>query len=294
MLRKQGHAEVTPRRLERWCAAGLGPLEGLEFSCQLAHFAAVAAISRSGRDAEVTARRLAARGFPSERLRASVLSELGIDPIGKSSSVPTIDLSSSPSGDSGFAFVEHIAHSMMVDTVGPPPLMARVFRALHRNAIRHAEELGEPADVIFHSFLVNGLAHIMGGDYYNGKAMAAVLNLDVEVMSFDVLDVMNTGLRICPRELEDTYRNAPLEQIVAMAQRIRAWAPGVLEHLGVTGAEAAEIEDLSAVFAPAAIHFVHLLQAVFDDFPQELPTLGAASRAPAQISSHATSSCGQE
>lgn len=69
--------------------------------------------------------------------------------------LPVIDLSDGPSGDTGFATLEQIAHDMVADTEWMPPLIAKVVKALYRNAAERAGQLGESADAIFHSFLVN-------------------------------------------------------------------------------------------------------------------------------------------
>ena len=47
-------------------------------------------------------------------------------------------------------------------------------------------------------------------------------------------------------------------------------ASHLLRHLNITGVRQAEIEDLSAMFAPGVFHFAALLRAAFEDFPAEL------------------------
>ena len=111
----------------------------------------------------------------------------------------------------------------------------------------------------------------MGEDYYNGRAMEAVLGLDHGVVSVEVLDALNTSLRISIPLLDNAYRTVPVEQIAFMSQRMTAWAPLLLDYLGVVGAKKAEIEDLATVFAPAAVNFANLLREVFDDFPDDFP-----------------------
>jgi hypothetical protein len=278
-LVKQGY-NVTPRRLERWCTDGLGPLEDEAFNTEMEHFAKVAVISVSGRDADTTARRLAPRGQACKRLRPALLRELGIDPESGPSSVPVIDLSSGPSGDPGFAAVEHLAEWMSADTSGLPPLMVKVVHALRRNAGRRAEEIGEPAECIFKSFIVNALCHLMGDDYYNGSAIEAVMNLDPGEMTPDALHVINTELRIDPRAFEESYRQVPLTEIVTAAKLISERAPAFFEHLGVTGVDQDEIDDLAATFAPPAVYLVGLLGTALADVPEEITVLPAPSSMP--------------
>jgi hypothetical protein len=183
---------------------------------------------------------------------------------------PTPDLSSGPSGDAGFAAVESLAYAMVADTRGLPRLMVRGIEALYRNAALRAELVGEPAEAIFHSFVVNGLVHLLGDDYYHGEALEAVLGLDRGALSPDVLHTVNTELRINLPAIDDTYRTVSVGEIVLMAQRLTAWAPHMLRYLKVTGAKLAEIEDLAVIFAPAAIYYVNLLRSAFDDFPHDL------------------------
>lgn len=242
-LAKEGHPGATPRRLERWSKDGLGPSKTLSFRGEVTHFAQVDELSRVGRPADLVSRRLAARGFACERLRGAILRELGISPEPSPVMPPMPDLSSGPSGDAAFAAVEHLAHAMVADTRGLPPLMVRGLGALYRNATHRAERLGEPAEVIFHSFLVNGLVHLMGGDYYNGEALEAVLGLDRGVLSADMLHTMNTQLRISLPAIDKVYRTVSGTQIVLMAQRLTEWAPHMLRYLGISGAKQAVNHD---------------------------------------------------
>lgn len=268
-LIKQGH-NVTPRKLERWSHDGLGPLGEQDFSALARHYAEVSSLSTTGRDADTVAKRLCARGLPCERLRGAILRELGLSPEPPSDIPPMPDLSSEPSGDAAFAGLEHLARAMVADPPGLPPLFVKVIRALHRNAARRAGELGEPAEEIFHSFVVNALAHLVGDDYYNGEAMDAVFGLERGTVSPDVLEVLNSKLRVSVPTLDDEYRTVPVEEVALMAHRLTAWAPHLLRHLNITGVTQAEIEDLAVVFAPGLVHFVALLRAAFEDFPGEL------------------------
>lgn len=279
-LREAGH-NVTSRRLERWHAAGLGFPEDAPFEEQLAYYSAVASISRSGRDADLTARRLAARGYACPKLRPAILAELGISPVAPDQPQVELDLSSGPSGDPAFAELEAIASWVAASTGGLPPLMVQVVDTLRRNALRHAERIGESAEQIFHSFVVNVLFHLVGGEFYNPKAIAAVLNVDPGGIGSADLDLVNTHFRVSVQDVDEAYRSAPIEDIVRMAQLIAGNAHAVLDYLGVTGGTEAEIEDLAATFAPAALYFAGLLRQVFDDFPADVPVLPPRPRRPA-------------
>ncbi len=283
-LVKQGCA-VTPRKLERWSHDGLGPIGSPDFRFLIHHYAEVASLSTVGRDVDTVVRRLAARGYACERLRGAILGELGLSAEPPQAISPMPDLSSGPSGDGAFAAIEQLAHAMVADTAGMPPLMVRVLRALYRNAAQRAQQIGEPAEAIFHSFVVNGLAHLMGSDYYNGEALEAVLGFDRGTVSVDALDTMNSKLRISIPSLDDAYRTVPLEDVALMSQRLTAWAPHLLKYLNVTSAKQAEIEDMAAVFSPAAIYYINLLREAFDDLPGEpLPLPPPALELPAAAS----------
>jgi hypothetical protein len=269
VLVKQGHV-ATPRSLERWSQDGLGPLAEADFATLVRHYSEVSSLSTTGRDADTVAKRLCARGLPCERLRGAILRELGLSPEPPSVVPPMPDLSSEPSGDADFAGLEHLARAMVADPRGLPPLLVKVIRALYRSAARRAGEFGEPAEEIFHSFVVSTLAHLVGDDYYNGEAMDAVCGLERGTVSPDVLYILNSKLRVSIPTLDDAYRTVPVEEIALMAHRLTVWAPHLLRHLNITGVRQAEIEDLAAMFAPGVVHFAALLRAAFEDFPAEL------------------------
>lgn len=283
-LVKQGHGTSTPRNLERWSGEGLGPPGAPDFSALVRHYGQVASLTTTGRDFDTVARKLAARGFACERLREVVLREFNISPEPPEVAPSMPDLSSGPSGDLDFASTELLAYTLMADTHGVPPLMVKVVRALQRNAAQRAEQIGESADVIFHSFVVNCLVHLMGADYYNAKAMEAVFGFDRGTISVEVLDTLNSKLRMSIPDLEDAYRTVPLEEIAFMAHRLTTWAPHLFAYLKVSGVRQGEIEDLAVAFAPGTIHYVGLLREAFDDFADEpiplappVPELAAAA-----------------
>jgi hypothetical protein len=268
-LVKQGHA-VTARKLERWSIDELGPLDESQFTGLVAHYAQVADVSSIGRDTDTVARRLAARGIVCKRLRPAILTELGITPDQPLVVPAPAELSSGPSGDAGFAAIEHFAKVMATDTRGIPPLLVKVIKALRRNASERACHLGESPEQIVHSYFVNTLVHLLGDNSYNGQALEAVLGLDRGVASIEVLDVLNTRLRVSIPVLDNAYRTVPVEQITLMPQRMTAWAPVFFDYLGVVGVKTAEIEDLATIFAPAAVYFANLLHEAFDDdFPDD-------------------------
>lgn len=261
---------VTPRKLERWSHEDLGPIDPLPFPELVRHYAEVDVLSKRGLDGDLVARRLAARGFACPRLRGAILRELGMPAEPPYVIPPLIDLSDGPDGDDGFATIEQMARDMLADTKWMPPLMEKVVRALYRNATERAQQLGEPADSIFHSFLVNVLLHVMGHDYYNAQAFEAVIGAERGSISVEELDAMNSPkLRISLPAFEEAHRTLSLGDIASIAHRLTTWAPHLLAYLKVDGVDQTEIEDMTPIFAPGAIYFVGLLRDAFDDFPDE-------------------------
>ena len=267
ILVKEGVSGATERRLERWTHDHLGPPEDADFKTKLEHFRVLAQISRSGVGADVTARRLAAKGFACERLRPAILRELGLAGLDEGEVVVSVE--PDPDTDAGFAAIEHIASSMDDDTNGLPRLFVQVIRALKRNARRRASELGRTADDVFQSFLVNGLSHLMGGDIYDPAAVAAVFNVDANEVPQDLVDEINSRIHPNIHDIDDAYRNVPLERIVAVSQRLTQWAPDFLQYLEIARATDAEIENLATMMAPIVNYFFGLLREAYEDFPDD-------------------------
>lgn len=99
-LINEGH-NVTPRKLERWSQQELGPAGPSDFSALVQHYAEVESLSKRGRDGDLVARRLAARGFACERLRGAILREFGIPTEPPSVIPPMPDLSTDRGDRSG-------------------------------------------------------------------------------------------------------------------------------------------------------------------------------------------------
>lgn len=280
-LVKEGYSHATERRLERWTHENhLGPQDDADFQTKLEHFRALAKISRSGVDADVTARRLAARGFACERLRPAILRELGLAPLEDGEVI--VQSEPDPNTDTGFAAIELLASSIDDDTKGVPPLLVQIMKALKRNARRRASETGRTADEIFHSFLVNGLSHLMGGDIYDPGAFAAVFDVEAGEVPLYVIDEINARIRPNMHDIDETYRNIAVERVVLISQRLTQWAPSLLDHLEITRATDAEIEDLATMMAPFLSYFFDLLRGAYEDFPDELswdpPELASAPK----------------
>ena len=234
------------------------------------HYAEVASLSTSGRDADAVARHLAARGLTCKRLRMAILRSVNVSPDPTQSIPPKLDLSSGPSGDADFAALEHLASALMTDHRGVPPLLLKLIGVLRHNAAHRAAELGETAEQVIHSYVVSALSHLMGGEFYNGEALEAAFSLDRGSVTAELLNTMNTHLRFSMAELDDAYRTVPLEKITAMARLLTEQAPVMLRHLNISGVKLAEIEELAVVMAPAFVYFAELVRTAFDDFSSEL------------------------
>jgi hypothetical protein len=194
-----------------------------------------------------------------------------LDIEGPGEPVPKLDLSTGPSGDAPFAFVEQLARSLR-GTGGLEPAAAKIVTALEQNAQRYEQSLGEPRGDVMHAFLVNELCHLFGDNIYDPEPIAAVLNLDPKSIDGDELISFLNELRIDPPAIEEEYRSAPIDDVVYVAGALLSIAPEVIRHLGIVGLIDAEVEDLAATFAPLGVHFARLLRARFDDFPLVLPS----------------------
>ena len=266
-LVKQGYPKATERRLERWSTDRLGPADHAPFVEKMSHYRELAKISSSGRDVDLTARRLAARGYVCSRLRTAILDPLGLVQLEPDEQV--VDLEPDPRTDAGFAALEELAESIEKDPGGVQPLLVRIVKALRNNAKENATHSDRSADELFHSFVVNGLCFLMGDDIYDPDALEAVFKLDAGSVTFEVLQELNTSVRFDTKTVDLVYRTAPLDEVVFVAQRLAYFAPRVLEYLGVTRYAVAEVEDLATMFAPGAIYYVDLLREAYADFPED-------------------------
>jgi hypothetical protein len=272
LLVKEGHQQATERRIERWSQENLGPLDKTPSEAELAHYRALAEMSRSGIDADVTARRLAARGHICARLVPAILEELGLSQLEDGEAV--VSFEPNPATEGGFVAVEAVAQAMQEDLTGMPPLLVRMVKALRRNARRQAKLHGRSAEELFQSFLINSLCHLFGDDIYDPDAIAAVLNLEAGSIPPEIVDEMNSRIHIHVRDIDDAYRNADPGQIVVVAPRLVSVAQHLLNYLEIQ-ASAAEIEDLATLVAPFVTHYFTLLRDAFDDVDENFSFEGS-------------------
>lgn len=276
---KERNCPVSGRNLERWSQKGLGPSVAATFEEQVNHWAAVSLVSGTGFDYDLVARRIAARGFACKRLRRAIMTVLGISE--QSVPTPVPDLSIEASGDQGFREVEQIARQFAAEVADMPAMMAHILRALVANAERNVTRLaGEWSDGrdVFHSFLVNGLCLILGGKIYDAEPIAAVFNLDPTQLSDPELDELNTAIHLSIDEIDDAYRHAAVDDIVAMADLAVQAIPEVLNELGVAEIALLDSENAAAIVAPGLVYLVKQLAASLDHFPREiLPSLRSST-----------------
>ena len=264
-LQAQG-INVMGRRLERWCQEGLGPEAPLmQPNESIAHFAALAEIASSGRDADVVAMRLAARGHASPRLRLALLRRLDIAPTAQPSDQVVPDLSddwvSEPEADPIFQEVESEAQAA---TSVRHPFFKKILHALLRNAQRNAGPGGDTPAQVVHSVFVNIAWLRRGGELYNSRAWADAFNasgLDDEEFA-----QWMEALRPNQRDLEEEYRRIPLRIVAAIAAWLVASAPGFLNHIGAFDVPDAELEEWCCLFAPQIAYAVALLQPKMQHF----------------------------
>lgn len=94
----------------------------------------------------------------------------------------------------------------------------------------------------------------MGGDFYNMKGMAALLNLDPDEFTPEDQDAFNQFGRFDVSELAAATRTAPIDDVVAAAQLLREHGREVVDHLGLSGVTDAQIEELATMLAPAVVY----------------------------------------
>lgn len=265
---------VSARRLEGWALDGLGADEGLSLDEQVAHYRALARVGGPGRgrNADLAARRLAAHGFVCKRLRGALLRGLNIAEVGQPR-MP-IDLSTDESVDAVFEQLDEIARAMS-DSIGQIPLpMRRVVEKARRNIYESARRTGEPGDVVFRSAIVNFLYVLLGGELYDAQPIAALFGVDPAEVDPDAVDFVNQRLRITTWDLDDAYRSAPLVQVATMAAWLRERAHLAVAFLGLESATEAQLDDLTALFAPYALYMLAVIAPRFEDAGEIVATLG--------------------
>lgn len=255
-LAAAGWPGIRGRRLERWCAEGLGPTETASFVEQVEHFAELAELSTSGVDVDVTARRLTARGHVCSRTRSSILSQLGLQEV--LGSPAALEVSTDPFDDVVFANLEQAARDMASDVSGLPSLMLRIIESFRRNAARYASAVCEPEDEIFERFVLNAIVYLFGDDLYDPAAIGATLKIGPRELTAIDLDFLNAAPRLDLAQITDYYFRAPELQIARMALYIVSVAPTILDHLEVA-ASLGEIEEFAALLAPGALCVIHTL-----------------------------------
>jgi hypothetical protein len=173
--------------------------------------------------------------------------------LGDAVSVPTLDFASGPEGDASFGFIESEVQNMLAHADNLPPVAVGLVRAMLANEARHSPKLeGEVAVSTLYSAMVSSLCHLMGGNFYNLKGMAALLNLDPNEITAQDEDALNQVGRFDVSELEAAYRSAPIDDIVTATQLLRENGREVLNHIGLYNITDAQIEDGATALAPAA------------------------------------------
>ena len=129
-----------------------------------------------GRNADVAALRLAARGFTCRRLRGALLRAFNISEVGQPEVL--LDFSTEESTDVAFEQLEEIAEGMAASIEQIPLPMRRVVEKLRRNVYQGASEMGESGQDIFRSAIVNFLCPLLGGEIYDGRPIAAMFGVD--------------------------------------------------------------------------------------------------------------------
>lgn len=147
--------KVAARRFERWSADGLGPADAAPFDAQVGHYACLAHLSTSGRDADAVALRLAARGYPCDRLRNALLRRMGIETLPLPTRVITVlpTISTEEISDPVFSAIENVA--VQIQCQEQPRLFAKLLVAMRQNALKYAPTVHERPEDLVHSVLVS-------------------------------------------------------------------------------------------------------------------------------------------
>ena len=138
-----------------------------------------------------------------------------------------------------------------------PVAFVKMLKSLQRNADSYPSQ-NEAGTSNFHSSLVSIISYFFGGDLFNAKALAAMVNVDPADADETDLDFWNQLDRINWEDVDRAYLMLPVPVIVAMATFLRGSAAGPLRHLGVNTLAESEVDVLCVVFAPPLVCMVGL------------------------------------
>jgi hypothetical protein len=264
---------ISVRRLEGWTLDRLGPDESLPIIEQVAHYSALAKVAGPGRgrNADVAALRLAAHGFACRRLRGALLRAFNIAEVGQAEVL--LDFSTEESTDVAFEQLEEIARGMAASIEQIPLPMRRVVEKLRRNVYQAASGMGESGEDIFRSAIVNFLCPLLGGEIYDGRPIAAMFGVDPAEVEPEAVEFVNQRLRITTWELDEAYRNAPLDQVVVLARWLRERAHLAISFLGLERATESQLDELAAMLAPYALFVLSVISSQFEDAEQFVAAL---------------------
>lgn len=255
-LRIQGII-LRPRRLEGWTHNKLGPLPGTLYLKQLKHFATLAELARPRRSADLIAILMAAHGFACERLCGAIMREVGL--TDRVFEMPTIDLSTGPSGDEGFAVLEKIACEIESQPREIPAPLENLVLALQSNVRYYSEKLGEPADHVLQSALMNFLCATMGGSIYNLKATAAAVGVDpdaIDQKSSEDLGQIFRELSIL--DIAAEYRSISPEVVAKTSQELRPILNEMFWSREKNSLSEHHLDWFSVVFSPVFIYLIRI------------------------------------
>jgi hypothetical protein len=268
---------IRARRIETWTIEGLGPDPLLLFEEQLPHYLELDKIAGPGRsnNYDLAARRLAAHGFKSSRLRTALLS-LVIDESNDNITM-LIDRSTEESVDAMYREYDSVATSLVSSVDALPPALRLVVQKLRQNAYQGSASTNETGDQVFHSAVVSLLNLFNGGEVLNGEATAAMLGFDPTEFDMDAFTFIEQ-LGLTFQNLEHAYRTMSLEDIVAMAEWLRDHILVAAEYFGITKAPDSVLDDLATQFAPMVACLIEPLVNECDGFAAFLVEIGVPDR----------------
>jgi hypothetical protein len=269
-----GGGRFSSRRIESWTIDGLGPEDGLFLHEQMAHYRELQKLSGPGRgrNANLTARRMAAHGFVCRCLRRALLHGFNIPEIAEPET--PLDLSTEESTDEAFARLDEIARDMS-ESIGSVPAPLRwMVETLRRKAYESAKRSGEPGEVVFRSMIVQIMYLLFGGEVYDAEPIAAILGVGVSRIEDDAVEFVNENLRITTWDIDEAFRTLPLADVARMAVWLRERAHLAVEFLGLESATESQLDDLAALFAPFVLHLLGIVRSVIDDAEEFIADLG--------------------
>ena len=212
-------------------------------------------------------------------LRAFNIAEVGEPEV-------LLDFSTEESTDEAFEQLEEIARGIAESIEQIPSRMRRVVEKLRLNAHQSVSEMGESGEDVFRSAIVNFLCPLLGGEIYDGRPIAAMFGVDPTEVEPEAFEFVDECFRFTSWELDEAYRDAPLDQVAILARWLRERADLAVSFVGLESVPESQLDELAAMLAPYALHVLTVISSRLEDAEQfvaalELPAALTIPRIPA-------------